>query len=38
MLLTNAQLVTLQTDDSFGLIADGAIVLDGTQIAWVGKA
>ncbi len=38
MLLTNAQLVTLQTDDSFGLIADGAIALDGTQIAWVGKA
>jgi len=38
MLLTNAQLVTLQTDDSFGLIADGAIALEGTRIAWVGKA
>jgi imidazolonepropionase len=38
MLLTNAQLVTLQTDDSFGLIADGAIALEGDKIAWVGKA
>lgn len=36
MLLTNAQIVTLQSDDSFGLIAQGAIVVEGQQIAWVG--
>lgn len=38
MLLTNAQLVTLQSDDSFGLIADGAIAIEGTRIVWVGQA
>lgn len=38
MLLTNAKLVTLQTDDEFGIIADGSIVLDGSHIAWVGEA
>ncbi len=38
MILTNARLVTLQTDNSFGIIEDGAIVLEGAQIAWVGKA
>ena len=38
MLLTNGHIATLQRDDSFGLIADGAIALDGAQIAWVGAA
>lgn len=38
MLLTNAKLVTLKTDDGFGIIADGSIVLDGAHIAWVGEA
>ena len=38
MLLTNAKLVTLQTDDGFGIIADGSIVLDGAHIVWVGEA
>ena len=38
MLLTNAHLVTLESDDSFGLIEDGAIVLEGEQIVWVGAA
>lgn len=36
MLLTNANLVTLQTDDGFGLIENGAVALDGPKIAWVG--
>ena len=38
MLLTNGHIATLQTNDSFGLIADGVIALEGTQIAWVGTA
>lgn len=38
MLLTNAQIVTLQSDDSFGLIAEGAIAIAGQQIEWVGPA
>ncbi len=38
MLLTNAHLVTLQTDDSFGLIADGVIAIEGSKIAWAGAA
>lgn len=36
MLLTNAHIATLQTNDSFGLISDGVIALEGEQIAWVG--
>lgn len=38
MLLTNGHIATLQNDDSFGLIAEGVIALDGPQIAWVGFA
>lgn len=38
MLLTNAHIATLRTDDSFGLIEGGVIALDGAQIAWVGAA
>lgn len=38
MLLTNAQIVTLQTDDDYGLISNGAVAMEGTQIAWVGAA
>ncbi len=38
MLLTNAQIVTLQSDDNFGLIADGAIAVEDQNIAWVGPA
>lgn len=38
MLLTNGQIATLQSDDGFGLIADGVIALDGPKIAWVGGA
>ncbi|MDG1471635.1 MAG: imidazolonepropionase [Ascidiaceihabitans sp.] len=37
-ILTNAQIVTLAANDSFGLIAMGAIVIDGSKIAWVGPA
>ena len=38
MLLTNAHIATLQSDDSFGLIKDGIIALKDDQIAWVGSA
>lgn len=38
MLLTHANVATLQTDHSFGLIADGAIALDGETIAWTGPS
>lgn len=38
MLLRNARIATLETDDSFGLIEDGVIALDGERIAWVGSA
>ena len=38
MLLTNATLATLQTNDSFGLIEGGAIAIDGDRIAWFGAA
>ena len=38
MLLTNGHIATLQSDNSFGLIDDGVIALEGTQIAWVGAS
>ena len=38
MLLTNATIATLRTDDTFGLIEAGAVVLDGDRILWVGDA
>lgn len=38
MLLTNAHIATLEADNSFGLITDGAIALDGDTIAWIGAA
>jgi imidazolonepropionase len=37
MLLTNARIATLESDDSFGLIEDGAIVIEGELISWVGR-
>ncbi|MEL6807094.1 MAG: imidazolonepropionase [Pseudomonadota bacterium] len=36
MLLTNATIATLRTDDTFGLIDAGAVVLDKDRISWVG--
>ncbi|MDG1431769.1 MAG: imidazolonepropionase, partial [Paracoccaceae bacterium] len=36
--LTNAQIVTLKDNDSFGLISHGAIVIEEDKIAWVGQA
>ncbi|MCK0151729.1 imidazolonepropionase [Marivita sp. S6314] len=38
MLLTNARIVTLEDDKSYGMIDAGAIALDGQKIAWVGSA
>lgn len=38
VLLTNGHIATLQSDDDFGLVADGMIALDGARIAWVGPA
>ncbi|WP_390914328.1 imidazolonepropionase [Pseudosulfitobacter sp. SM2401] len=37
-ILTNAQIVTLAANNSFGLIAEGTIVIDDGKIAWVGPA
>ena len=36
MLLTNATIATLRTDETFGLIEAGAVVLDNDRISWVG--
>lgn len=36
MLLTNLKIATLQTETDFGLIQDGAIAIEGENIAWVG--
>ena len=38
MLLTNAQIVTLNDDQGYGLIENGAIALEQEQVAWVGPA
>ncbi len=38
MILTNATIATLTDDTSFGLIADGAIAIEGDRIAWVGAS
>lgn len=38
MLLTNATLATLAGEEGFGLIAGGAVLVDGGRIAWVGRA
>ena len=38
MILTNAHIATLQSDDSFGLIGRGSIAVRGETIAWVGNA
>ena len=38
MLLTNIQIVTLQDNDSFGIIEGGVIAVEGEAISWVGKA
>ncbi|MEO0328666.1 MAG: imidazolonepropionase [Pseudomonadota bacterium] len=35
--LTNAKLVTLAEPDGYGLIENGTIVIEGKQIAWIGK-
>lgn len=37
MLLTNAQIVTLRDDHSYGLITNGAIAVEEEKIAWVGR-
>ena len=37
-ILTNAHIVTLADSQSFGLIPQGAIVIEGQKIAWVGPA
>ncbi len=36
MLIRNAKVVTLEHSDSFGLIAEGVVAMDGSRIAWVG--
>lgn len=37
MLFTNAKLATLSGHQAYGLIEDGAIVVDGKKIVWVGE-
>jgi len=36
MLLVNATVATMETGTPYGLIRDGAILLDGDEVAWVG--
>ena len=38
MLLTNARIATLKTDYGYGLIENGALAMEGKEIAWVGPA
>ncbi|MCC5992797.1 MAG: imidazolonepropionase [Rhodobacteraceae bacterium] len=38
MLLTNANIATMDSAAPYGLLADGIIAIDGRQIAWVGSA
>ena len=38
MLLTNATLATLIGPERYGLIANGAVAVEGERIVWVGKA
>ena len=37
-IFTNAQIATLAGNDSFGMIAQGVIVVEGRKIAWLGTA
>lgn len=37
-ILSNTRIVTLADTDSFGLIAQGAVVIEGQKIAWAGPA
>ena len=36
MLFTNATVATLERDDSFGLIPEACIAVEGARIVWVG--
>lgn len=38
MLLTNARLATLSGPAEYGLVPDGAVLLEGNKIAWVGAS
>lgn len=38
MLLTKANIATMDSNAPYGLIADGVLALEGSQIAWVGAA
>ncbi|MEO0938564.1 MAG: imidazolonepropionase [Pseudomonadota bacterium] len=38
MILTGATLATLTEPGSFGVVPDGAVVIDGADIAWLGAA
>ena len=38
MLLTNATIATMQGDQSYGIIASGALAFEGEAIVWVGHS